>query len=348
MIFKMDTDAVRAMASRFRATADTIEMGSTATNRNVQGAPWQSQAREEFILQMDMLNNSLLRSAEILRLMGTAADQKASQWEAVGRVFNGPFPYISSVWNRLKSMMGGLWLRIQGAIAGIKWPSIPKIVFPGIIGIGIIGPIHRILPWKPWPDFRRPGWWPFNPKTEEGVSKQPVVQSIDKVTPGVEKEKSPSTPLPVKPIPPDRTIKPYPQPPTTPTLKKVTGKPSSYTCATYAKDRRPDLGSTGPATEQYPQGAAANYKNKFSDTAFQINQNDGSLTDVIGPGYALVWEPDHPYADNTYGHVAIVEAVYPDHIVISEAVRDANGVYYIREKTISYEELNNNSVWLIP
>jgi uncharacterized protein YukE len=343
MIFKMDTDAVRAMAARFRSAADAIEMGSTATNQNVQGAPWQSQAREEFVLQMDMLNNSIRQSAEILRLMGTAAEQKAGQWEAVGNMFNGPFPAISSVWNRLKSMMGGLWSRIKGAISGIKWPSLPKYLFPGFITPITLLPILKPMPW-----FNdKPSWWPFPPKPgdvplDTGV-KLPFERIPGKERPSPLPDKLPDRTVPSKVIP-----RPYPQPPNSPTLRKVTGDPSSYTCATYARDRRPDLGSTGPATDDYPLGAAANYRHKFSDTAFQINQSDGSLTDAIGPGYAIVWEPDHAYADNTYGHVAIVEAVYPDHIVISEAVRDANGVYYIREKTVSFEDINNDSVWLIP
>lgn len=341
MIFKMDTDAVRALATRFRTAADVIELGATTTNRNVQNAPWQSQAREEFILEMEMLNNSILRSAEVLRMMGMAAEQKASQWEAVGNMFNGPWQAMGNAWGKLKSMMGWLWSRIKGGISGIKWPSVPSEIFPGFIGGGVIGGIGIITP--RWP-FKPPsGWPPYKQLPDPIPTPRPPYGPLPRPLQPLDPDKLPDRTIPSKGI-----LRPYPQPPNSPTLRKVTGNPSSYTCATYARDRRPDLGPTGPATEDYPLGAAANYRHKFSDTAFQINQSDGSLTDAIGPGYAIVWEPDHDYADNTYGHVAIVEAVYPDHIVISEAVRDANGVYYIREKTISLEELNNDSVWLIP
>lgn len=175
MIFKMDTDAVRAMAARFRSAADTIEMGSTATNRNVQGAPWQSQAREEFVLQMDMLNNSIRQSAEILRLMGTAAEQKASQWEAIGDRFNGPWQAMGNAWGQLKSMMGGLWSRIKGAISGIRWPSVPKFLGGVAVGVGVstfspllvVGGLYVLNP--DWFQ-KQPDWWPFGNKQSNAKS----------------------------------------------------------------------------------------------------------------------------------------------------------------------------------
>ena len=70
---------------------------------------------------------------------------------------------------------------------------------------------------------------------------------------------------------------------------------------------------------------------------------------MIGEGYALVWEPDPAgkLSDKTYGHVAIIEEVFSDHVVISEASR-VGGVYQIRTRNISIDQLNNNLVWLIP
>lgn len=210
------------------------------------------------------------------------------------------------------------------------------VIGKGLFGIGIIGGLGIIsLPWL----FRPPSWWPFRPR--------PI--------PGPKPEPGP-VPLPVpQPVPPHLPLDDFSEffrkklenesnarELTSPTLKEVTGAGSSYTCATYARARRPDLGAT-----EHPKYSAYNYKNKFPDQTFQLENHNGNLQEVIGVGYAVVWEPAHTRADNTHGHVAIVEAVYQDHIVISEAVRDSNGVYYITQNTISLEELNNNHVWLV-
>ncbi len=130
-------------------------------------------------------------------------------------------------------------------------------------------------------------------------------------------------------------------------LVPVNGDGSTYTCATYAAARRPDLGTTQCGNERWADQAAANYICKYEDTAFQINDSNYDLTNTIAPGYALVWQPEHPYANDTYGHVAIVEEVYPDHLVFSEAVM-INGVYQIRTKSITLDQLNNDLMWLIP
>jgi hypothetical protein len=198
MIFKMDAEAVRGMAARFRAAADAMELGTISTNRNVQSAPWQSQAREEFILEMEVLHNSILQSAEVLLLMGTAAEQKASQWEAVGNMFNGPFPAISGVWNRLKSIMGGLWSRIRNAVRGIKWPSVPKYVVPATTGGVVLGAFIKKPSWLTWP----PKWWP--PKWPwQKPEPQPQPQPVPAPAPPVK-------PLPSKPISFEKTAEEVP------------------------------------------------------------------------------------------------------------------------------------------
>lgn len=119
-------------------------------------------------------------------------------------------------------------------------------------------------------------------------------------------------------------------------------------CVAYARARRPDLGSTQSDRERYTDEAAANYICKFEEKAFQITKDDvsneeGGLTNIIGVGYAVVWEPGVVDGyDKTYGHVAIVEEVYPDRIVISH---DGPSVTQ-HKKTIYIDELTK--VWLIP
>ncbi len=157
MIFRMDTDAVRAMAAKFRSTANTMETSLTAINQGVKGAPWQSQAREEFITLLETLQGGTLRSAEVLRMMAGAAEEKASQWEAIANIFNGPFQALSGLWNQLKDNMGWLWGRIKGAITGVRLPSVPHVVLPVVTFGGIIGWFDRIVPDWSW---KKLTWWP--------------------------------------------------------------------------------------------------------------------------------------------------------------------------------------------
>jgi len=336
MKITMDTDAVRAMASRLRQTADSMDASLTSIKSSVESAGWQSQAREEFIMQLETIRRYSTQSNNVLRLMSQAADQKASQWEAIANVFNGPFHFIGGIWNSVKGFFGGLGNNFLRAINIIRLPSLPKFVLPSISGAVIIGGISSIIPqweWKP------PNWWPF----------QPDGPGIPTTLPHKPGEETPTPKQMPQPIPPKNIAVETPaRNLTSPKLQEVTGDPSSYTCATYAKARRPDLGSTQSNREKYADGAAANYINKFEDTAFQIDGNSSNLQDSIGKGYALVWEPDHPSANDTYGHVAIVEEVYADHIIISEATSWPDGIYKIKERKISIDQLNNSSVWLIP
>lgn len=95
--------------------------------------------------------------------------------------------------------------------------------------------------------------------------------------------------------------------------------PANYkSCAIYAAARRPDLGSTQSNREEYVDQAAANYISKYKETAFQVAPAS-DLTDSVGVGYAVVWEPGVQNSNSTYGHVAIVEEVGKDFVVVSHA-----------------------------
>lgn len=115
--------------------------------------------------------------------------------------------------------------------------------------------------------------------------------------------------------------------------------PKNYpSCALYAAARRPDLGSTQSNFEIYEDGAAANYIPKFQDSKFQISV-DADLRDKVGTGFAVVWEPKD--ADPTYGHVAIVEEVGKDYVIVSHA-----GWSEGSPTRIPISKLQN--LWLIP
>ena len=111
----------------------------------------------------------------------------------------------------------------------------------------------------------------------------------------------------------------YPEPVVNHKLNPV--DPSSYGhmgCARYAAARRPDLGSTQSDREEYTDQAAANYISKYKETAFQIDSGT-NLNNAIGVGYAVVWTPGTQGANKEYGHVAIVEEVGSDYVVVSHA-----------------------------
>lgn len=83
-------------------------------------------------------------------------------------------------------------------------------------------------------------------------------------------------------------------------------------CAEYAQARRPNLGRTG-------NGSAYNYINVYKDTVFQITGNETDLRTQLARGYAIVWERRVEGANSRHGHVAIVEEVGPDFVIVSHA-----------------------------
>jgi surface antigen len=103
--------------------------------------------------------------------------------------------------------------------------------------------------------------------------------------------------------------------------------PSDYTsCATYAQARRVDL-ATIPTSDpriwkdtSYPNVAAANYKNMPGTFQLSSVTNQSDLRSVVAPGNAIVWDkgilPGDGFND---GHIAIVEMVNKDRIVVSQA-----------------------------
>lgn len=96
-------------------------------------------------------------------------------------------------------------------------------------------------------------------------------------------------------------------------VKLVDADPSEFGdkgCVRYAQKRRPDLGEA-------VNGHAADYIDQFS-TTFQLTDSDTDLA-RLHEGYALVWEPGQKGADDTHGHVAIIEKVEKDRVYISHA-----------------------------
>jgi uncharacterized protein YukE len=102
-------------------------------------------------------------------------------------------------------------------------------------------------------------------------------------------------------------------------------------CVQYAIARRPDLRVSDAALP----GAAdfITYYDK-KGMVIRVDGTKADLREVIKPGYAVVWDRGNPELAKTpgaeYGHIAIVEQVYPDHIQVSQA---GWGTEYERELT---------------
>lgn len=333
----MDPNQVRAMANTANQTAESIHAHMSEIVSVVQAAEWQSLARDEFIERVETLSRINTQSIRALRLMGDAANQKARQWEAKASHFNAPLEALGGAWSSFLDLLNNTW---QGLLN-----SISQAVIGGFTIIG--GSLISIGDWFenikfPWETTETPS--PTDPETQPGT-----VQ--------LEPDPVPETP----PSQPTSTDRGYPYPPNKIELKE---KKDISSCALYAQGRRPDLGPTsvGVTKEKYPDSfepeAAANYRFKFADKAFQIGEGErGNLENVIGEGYAITWDPGSKRnpTDKYYlgaprwGHVAIVEKVYNDYVVISEATRlTENGPYVYHSRQISFADLDHEAVWFIP
>jgi surface antigen len=106
-------------------------------------------------------------------------------------------------------------------------------------------------------------------------------------------------------------------------------------CVAYAKRRRSDFA-------EHSIGPADNLINIYSETIFQLDENTTDLTS-LAEGYAIVWHRDHGGGINSdAGHVAIIDEVGPDYVLVSEA----NPVNVGRQIPLS--KLTSNTVYFIP
>jgi surface antigen len=170
MMIKMDTDSVRAVASSMQNLAEDFDTRFSSISAAVSGASWQSQAREEFIENLNMVTRAGTASSSALRIMAKATSRKADQWEAVSSVFNGPFYYLEGLWDNFTSALGNTWNNLLGTIGSIRWPTATAIAaIPAVVAI--VGFINNLGP--SW-DSKNQEWRPSNGKLNN-VSPVPVV-----------------------------------------------------------------------------------------------------------------------------------------------------------------------------
>lgn len=204
MLIKMDTDNVRAMSSKLRQTADSMDSSLASINHAVTSAGWESQAREEFIMHLEMVRRGSMQSTEVLRMMAQAADEKANQWEAIGSVFNGPFYYLRNIWDSIMNFVGGLWGGVKSAINSLRMPSLPVFIFPPI-GKFIVDFFRNN--WPDWKDWKLPIWWRKLKESEKNSStnkEEGEEKSKESETSGgglsIDEKENMDTPAPVEPI----------------------------------------------------------------------------------------------------------------------------------------------------
>lgn len=137
----METDAVRGMAGRARQTADDLDGRIDALLSQIENMEWQSNARTEFDGYFRGIHRNIKTIANAMRLMGSAADAKATQWESIANKLLGPFVAVQNFWQAALDHLGG----IAAVIGGILIGGISRIVIPGYPRF----PIDRLRPVPP-------------------------------------------------------------------------------------------------------------------------------------------------------------------------------------------------------
>lgn len=115
----MDTDAVRGMAAIVGQTADNLDGRVDALLSQINSMEWQSNARTEFEDSFTGIHHNIKLIAKAMRLMGSAAEAKASQWEAIASKFLGPFVAVQNFWQAAIDHIGSVGAVIIGLLSGI-------------------------------------------------------------------------------------------------------------------------------------------------------------------------------------------------------------------------------------
>ncbi len=138
MRIMMDTDQVRMMASALRREADTMDGHMASIRASVKGANWQSQAREEYVSNLETLLRVNAQTTQAMRLMAQAAEKKAEQWEKLASKFNGPFEFIGDIWRNFLDHLNNTWQGIINSIGRIKLPEFSLVPPSAVSTVGLM------------------------------------------------------------------------------------------------------------------------------------------------------------------------------------------------------------------
>ncbi len=231
------------------------------------------------------------------------------------------------------------WRLPEGRLGGLPFLPVPRVVLPpagavlgGLIGSTVLGAPSDLLE-RVWNWLHGYGWKtnaelapPPQAGTEKGKLYRTIMQGFEKSRPvgatpaqAAQEKRTPPSQAPAYghdvPLKAE-TDAVHPLKPVDPTaFDRQVG------CVQYAIARRPDL-----KVKDAPIPGAADYIPYYEQKGQVLHLREAGADDlrqVVKPGHALVWPRYHQDLKGTagwdYGHVAIVEEVYPDHIVVSQA-----------------------------
>ncbi len=200
MRIRMETDQVRMMASALRREADTMDGHMASIRASVEGANWQSQAREEYVSNLETLLRVNAQTTQAMRLMAQAAEKKAEQWEKLASKFNGPFEFIGDIWRNFLDHLNNTWQGIVDVIAKI---AIPSFTFIPIVS-GQVGDWFENIKF-PWED----GAWPpsWAPWLKPGGT-APNTQAPEQQTPDTNGDVGEGVKVEPAPVEPSRPVEP--------------------------------------------------------------------------------------------------------------------------------------------
>ncbi len=220
------------------------------------------------------------------------------------------------------------WRLPEGRLGGLSFLPVPRVVLPaaGAVLGGLIA-----SPWlqapsdlleRVWNWLHGYGWKtnaeltpPPQASTEKGKLYKTIMQGFERV------EKSRTPPAQAPAYGHDVPLKAE----TDAVHRLASVTPADFDpqvgCVQYAVARRPDL-----KVKDAPILGAADYIPYYEQKGQVLYLRETEADDlrqVVKPGHALVWPRYHQDLKGTAGwdngHVAIVEEVYPNHIVVSQA-----------------------------
>ncbi|MEM2461007.1 MAG: CHAP domain-containing protein [Candidatus Hadarchaeales archaeon] len=213
------------------------------------------------------------------------------------------------------------WRLPEGKPGGLPFIPVPRVV---VLATGtMVGSLTALLPWafsvpanwseRVWNWLHGRGWR-TNAELASLPSKGELYDTIMRGFERARKSESTRPPIDNRPLTAERDAA-HPLRP---------ADPGQYDqrvgCVQYAINRRPDLRVTDA-----PIPGAADYIPYYEKKGqvLRLQGTEADLRQWVKPGHAVVWPRQHEDLKGTagwnYGHVAIVEEVYPDHVVVSQA-----------------------------
>jgi surface antigen len=316
MIIRVDPVILKQNSGSISGIGGSVNNSGQSASSVAQGAPSydgqfgprvQAIGHEALARAQGLLSNLNNLSSQLLN--------KAQAFEAADMVGIAGFNNIingtrvsqsGSWWTGLPVDIINLVLKLGGLFGGAA--------FTGLLGTALLGNGLYSGNGQPLNGLAKPSWWPAGVPWSGGQKKaeeQPSSPSIQLTQPEEEKQWS-QTEIENQIIASNGSL-------------PVDN--SSMQCVKWAQIRREELGGTPLPHISIGDNGAHNYINMYKSSIIQINASNvsGQSINISGlkPGAAIVWDKGNAslygYAGYTYGHVAIVEAVQPDGIWISQA-----------------------------